>query len=810
MSNYEADSIQVLEGLTAVRKRPAMYIGSTDERGLHHLVYEVVDNSIDEAMAGYCDTINVTIRMDNTIIISDNGRGIPVNLHAKTGKPALEVVMTVLHAGGKFDNDSYKVSGGLHGVGVSCVNALSEYLEVLVYRDGRKYRQTYSKGIPNSSIEDLGEISDPQKTGTVIQFRPDETIFETIDFDFATLHNRLSELSHLNSGLTINISDEKSGEKATLFSEHGLLSYLEELKGENTVISSPVFDCITTETGEIIEFAIQYIETHNEKVMSFANNIRTKEGGSHLSGFRNALTKSINSYAVKSDYKGKEKITGEDAREGLLAIINVKLPDPQFEGQTKTKLGNSEIFGLVSSTVNAAITYFLDQNPKVAKKILDKAAQAAQAREAARKAKTLVRRKNSLTETSLPGKLADCQSKNPSESELYIVEGDSAGGSAKQGRDPRTQAILPLRGKVLNVEKAPLNKMLENKEIQSLITAMGLGISDSENSIDIQKARYHKIFLMTDADVDGSHIRTLLLTFFFRNYPEIIKSGYLYIAQPPLYKIQQNKQSKYIMNDEDMNKYLLDSAGSHITIQCPGHSVLSKDENKEVLGNLNLLKKFTFKAHRLGIERSFFKTILGFSLNTDASMPYRIKAQDFGNPDFFDAFKKYLLNKNYESIEIEEESDESLDVHRYKLTITDSNSKVFVIYSDFFNSQVYKQAFEIYLQTHLICMFDEHSWFALTYKNQTIEVADPFQIFDKAIEIISSNMNYQRYKGLGEMNPEQLWETTMNPENRKLARVTIKDAEKADEAFVRLMGDKVEQRRNFIVKHSLEVDNLDI
>ncbi len=560
---YTADSITVLEGLAAVRMRPAMYIGSTDSRGLHHLVYEVVDNSVDEAMAGYCTKITVRLHVDGSCAVSDNGRGIPVDIHPKEGVPAVQVVMTKLHAGGKFDHDSYKVSGGLHGVGVSCVNALSEMLEVTIRRDGHRYRQRYSRGVPQETLQTLGES---EKHGTTVVFTPDEEIFETLDFSYEVLRKRLEELAYLNSGLEIEFIDERA-EKSEIFKfDGGIYQFVKDLNSGEAGIHSIVYGEGENQ-GITVEFAIQY---NAGNVLTFANNIRTKEGGTHLAGFKTALTRAINAYLKNSEQAKKYKIalSGDDVREGLTAVVSVKLQHPQFEGQTKTKLGNSEVAGLVAGIVYERLNTFFEENPKDIKLIIDKAVDAARAREAARKAKDLVRRKGALSDNSLPGKLADCQSKDPQDSELYIVEGDSAGGSAKQGRNPRTQAILPLRGKILNVERTRFDKMLANQEIKNLITAMGAGVGlvGGESDIDISKLRYHTIVIMTDADVDGAHIRTLLLTFFFRQYRELIDNGHLYIAQPPLYRAHSSKFEKFIKDDAELKAFLLQRVSRDVTV----------------------------------------------------------------------------------------------------------------------------------------------------------------------------------------------------------------------------------------------------
>lgn len=629
-TTYNASQIQVLEGLEAVRKRPGMYIGSTSARGLHHLVYEIVDNSIDEALAGYCDKISVTIFEDNSVSVSDNGRGIPVDIHEKTGRPAVEVALTMLHAGGKFGGQGYKVSGGLHGVGMSVVNALSEWLEVKVHRNGKIYQQRYERGNPVTKLRVSGEA---KGTGTEIFFKPDGQIFEELIINRETLAHRLREVSFLNKGVSISLKDKRDGTEVVYCHNGGIVDFVKYLnKNKDVLHQTPVF--FATEKDQVlVEISLQYNDGYTENILSFANNIHTQEGGTHEAGFKSALTRVINDYARRLNMlkENQANLSGEDIREGLTAVLSVKVREPQFEGQTKTKLGNSEVRGIVDSAVGEGMGTFLEENPTQTRRIIEKTVQAARAREAARKARELTRRKSALESTSLPGKLADCSVKDPAMSELYLVEGDSAGGSAKQGRDRRTQAILPLRGKIINVEKARLDKILNNEEIRAMITALGTGISDE---FDIQKARYHKLIIMTDADVDGSHIRTLLLTFFFRYMKPLVAAGYVYIAQPPLYRVNIGKEEHYLYSDHDLEKFMQQRKKEHRAIQ--------------------------------------------------------------------------------------------------------------------------------------------------------------------------------RYKGLGEMNPEQLWETTMNPETRTILRVTLEDALSADEIFTILMGDKVEPRREFIQNNARMVRNLDI
>ena len=781
---YRADSITILEGLAAVRKRPAMYIGSTDVHGLHHLVYEVIDNSIDEAMAGYCFRVTVTIHLDNSVTISDDGRGIPVDLHSKENKPAVEVVMTVLHAGGKFDNESYKVSGGLHGVGVSVVNALSEYLEVRVKRDGRKYVQRYQQGFP---VTELQEMEETQKTGTTIRFRPDEEIFEI-------LAKRFEELAYLNSGLEIQFFDERNQQEKTFIHEGGIRSFVQHMNE----VEDPLHEIISGKGSmeeTFIEFALQYNAGYKENVLTFANNIRTKEGGTHLSGFKTALTKTINNYIQSADLPKKlqQKISGEDVREGLCAVISVKLPGPQFEGQTKTKLGNSEITNYVATLVSQKLQVHLEENPKDGKAIVEKLVDAARARDAARKARDLVRRKGALSDFSLPGKLADCQSRDPEKSELFIVEGDSAGGSAKQGRDPKFQAILPLRGKILNVEKTRFDKILENKEIKHLITAMGAGIGDDE--IDLSKLRYHKVVIMTDADVDGAHIRTLLLTFFFRRYFSLIREGYLYIAQPPLFRVHKGNFEKFIADEESLQIYLLDRVSDEFKVITQKNTEYKGQELVQLLKSINQLRDRVKDANDFGLEDNLFLTILDFETKLEP---------DSLITDYFESFKEHMLQNEY-STELEQKELEEED--RTFLIFSDKNEHKTKIGVEFFNSRLYRNSYDI---LEALKQESPELHFSIVNDRETIEVQSAFELLSSIYDRADKGLSIQRYKGLGEMNPEQLWETTMRPENRTLLQVNIEDAQEADDIFRKLMGEKVEPRRDFIEKNALAVEELDI
>jgi DNA gyrase subunit B len=795
---YDASSITVLEGLSAVRKRPAMYIGSTDIRGLHHLVYEVVDNSIDEAMAGFCDRIGVAIHLDNSVTVSDNGRGIPVDMHPKEHRPAVEVVMTVLHAGGKFDNDTYKVSGGLHGVGVSVVNALSEYLEVTVRRNGKKYQQRYERGVPVTQVTEIGEA---ETTGTTIRFKPDEEIFETNQFSHETLAKRFEELAYLNRGLEIDFRDDRTSERVTYRFDGGIKRFVADLNAGEPVIHD-IIEGLAEMDGIVVDFALQYNANYKEEVYTFANNIRTREGGTHLAGFKTALTRGINTYIEKADIpkKFKQKLTGDDVREGLTAVISVKLPNPQFEGQTKTKLGNSEVVGVVSKIVFEAINVHFEENPKDAKAIVEKAVDAARAREAARKAKELVRRKGALSDHSLPGKLADCQSKNPEESELYIVEGDSAGGSAKQGRDPRFQAILPLRGKILNVERTRTDKMLGNKEIRNLITAMGptpsMGDDESEekDNENYARLRYHKIVIMTDADVDGAHIRTLLLTFFYRRYERLIQNGYVYIAQPPLYRVFKGDFEKFIKDDEELSRFLLGRIGQDVVV-ASGEMRFAGADLTGLLERIHFLEARIHEAATYGLPDDLLLALLGYD---------KLGPSDFAAGFLPQGLPAYLREKGY-TLEIE--SEELDDEKRLYAVFIGANQARHRIAVEFFSSKIYRRAHETYGQLLADC---PELPLAIERKEESREVAGFFDLYKALMDDALKGINIQRYKGLGEMNPEQLWETTMNPEKRSFLQVSIEDAGEANDIFSQLMGEKVEGRRDFIERNALSVRELDI
>jgi len=790
-STYGAADIKVLEGLTAVRKRPAMYIGNTGFEGLHHLVYEVVDNSIDEALAESCDSINIQILNDNSVIVDDNGRGIPVDIHETEKVPALEVVMTRLHAGGKFDNKSYKVSGGLHGVGVSVVNALSEFLEAEVHRDGKIYSQRFERGQKKTELKVLG---DTDKRGTTIHFKPDSKIFDTIEFDFDTLARRMRELAFLTKGVKIRISDEQTDKKKEFLYEGGIKSFVEYLnKNRATLQPKPIY--ISGEkNGIIMEVAVQYNDSYNDIIFTFANNINTREGGTHLIGFKSALTRSINQYLQGSPLAKnfKEKLTGEDVREGLTAVVSVKLPNPQFEGQTKTKLGNSEVKGLMETLVNEGLSTFFEENPAVIKNILSKVIDAARAREAARKAKELARRKGVLADFSLPGKLADCQERDPSRSEVFIVEGDSAGGSAKQGRDRRFQAILPLKGKILNVEKSRFDKMMSSDEIKTMIAALGTGIGEKE--YDINRLRYHKVIIMTDADVDGAHIRTLLLTFFFRQMPDLIEKGHLYVAQPPLYRVVDGKKELYIKDEEGYNQYILKRISDKETVLA-GEHVLS---GKKLASLVNSLIKYYDNIEKLA-KRGYSERFIEFLL----SCGIKDRSQ-FKDKKFMERVFEKLQEGKFQVSDVQM-PDNGRGYYEFMVSESENGVQSFFVDWEMFTSPELKRLITL---SH-----DLQSFSGATFKVQDGE-GKVFNDWQELLQNLMSRgkrgLTVQRYQGLGEMNPGQLWETTMDPEKRTLYQVKIEDVVEADEIFNVLMGDKVEPRREFIHNNALEVEELDI
>ncbi len=802
---YGAEAIKILKGLDAVRKRPAMYIGSTGPEGLHHLVYEVVDNSVDEALAGYCKNIEVILHHDGSCTVIDDGRGIPTEPHPgdPEGRSAAEIVLTELHAGGKFESKAYKISGGLHGVGVSVVNALSEWLELEIRQNGLVYQQSYERGKPKTALTVIGKT---KSRGTKITFKPDPQIFETTEFNPDTLAQRLRELAFLNKGLQIILKDEKSGRKELFNYKGGIVSFVEHLNKNKTPIHSKPIYIEGEKEDIIIEIAIQYNDGYVETIYTFANNINTREGGTHLVGFKSALTRTVNSYGLKAGIlkEGKESLTGEDIREGLTAVVSVKLPNPQFEGQTKMKLGNTEVKGIVESIVNDKLSAYFEENPSVARKIVEKALQAARAREAARKAKELTRRKGLLEDTTLPGKLADCTEKDPALSELFIVEGDSAGGSAKQARDRRFQAILPLRGKILNVEKARFDKMLSSEEIKVLITALGTGIGPDD--FDISKIRYHKIILMTDADVDGAHIRTLLLTFFFRQMPEVIERGYLYIAQPPLYRVKRGKQEFYVQTDAELQDMLFKIIQNEVEIIAQDKP-LAPQELPKRLKAVQAFEKLLgwFKDKRKDPELMRLLVERGVSKET-LKVKSRIK-------ELISELQSEIPDLQTGEIEPDEEhGGYSFQVKRqtyrfrvdYELIASPDYKELEALYrarQDFLPP--YKLTFQKAVQESEAKTLQAGTLRELEFKNDR-------DLLDYVLGLSKKGLTIQRYKGLGEMNPGQLWETTMDPEKRSLLKVTIEDSVKADEIFTVLMGDQVEPRKEFIMKHALEVRNLDI
>ncbi|MCI5073308.1 DNA topoisomerase (ATP-hydrolyzing) subunit B [bacterium] len=797
-SSYSASSIKVLEGLEAVRKRPGMYIGDTHTRGLHHLVYEVVDNSIDEALAGYCTEVNLTIHEDNSITVKDNGRGIPVGIHEKEKIPAAQLVLTKLHAGGKFDHGTYKVSGGLHGVGVSCVNALSETLELEIHREGKKHLQSYERGIPKTKLKVAG---DSKKTGTTITFKPDAKIFEVTKYSYETLASRMRELAFLNSGITITIEDERSDKKQKFKYDGGVEEFVKHLNKNKETFHKPVSLKGSKDNIEV-ELSIQYNNGYAENVFTFVNNVNTIEGGTHLVGFRSALTRSINNYAAENNLlKGiKDKPSGDDVREGLTAVISTKVPDPQFEGQTKTKLGNSEVKGIVETIVNEGLTNYLAEHPREAKKIILKVVEAARAREAARKARDLTRRKSALEFSSLPGKLADCQEKDPALSELYIVEGDSAGGSAKQGRERKSQAILPLRGKILNVEKARFDKMIQSNEIQILIQVLGTGIGKTD--FNMEKLRYHKIILMTDADVDGAHIRTLLLTFFYRQMPDIVERGYLYIAQPPLFKVKKKNTEKYLKDEAELNRYLLDLVVEDVELHLTTKKQkLTKKKLQEFVTQYLEYQDLLLRVSARNEWRVIDALLMLGLANTEA----------YSNKSNFEKLQKNVsayVQENYPHImpvvyQLEEKDGEQICT----ISSKDKGSKRDTVLSTaFLNSERMQNLIK---KAKIIEAYVDESYELVT-KDKTVEKYSLFDVVKFILGFARKGLNIQRYKGLGEMNPDQLWETTMDPEKRNLLKVTIEDAVEADEIFTVLMGDAVDPRRKFIEQNALAVRNLDV
>jgi len=792
-NDYGVDQIKVLEGLEAVRKRPSMYIGSTDVAGLHHLVYELVDNSIDEALAGFCNRIKVTIGLGNTITVEDNGRGIPVDLHEESGISGVELVLTKLHAGGKFENSAYKVSGGLHGVGLSVVNALTSSLEVEIKRQGKIYRQSFQRG---ERCEELSIIGNTSDTGTKVYCQPDAEIFENTVLNFDTICSRLRELAFLNSGIKIVAEDEREeGRVKEFFYEGGIVSFVEYLNSNKSPINQEPIYIEGERSGISIEIAIQYNSAYKEQVFTFANNINTHEGGSHLIGFKAALTRTVNSYISQNNLlKGNNKINlaGEDIREGMVAVVSVKIPDPQFEGQTKTKLGNSEVKGLVESLVNEKLSQFLEENPNISMAIVEKIVEAAKAREAARKARDLTRRKGYLEGSMLPGKLADCQEKDPAKSEIFIVEGDSAGGSAKQGRDRKNQAILPLKGKILNIEKARFDKMLGSEEIKILITALGTGIGHEE--FKLEKLRYSKVIIMTDADIDGSHIRTLLLTFFYRQMEELVQKGHLYIAQPPLYRVTRGKMHEYLSTERELSEFIIRHCSGGIEVLAENKNISLKDEALVT----TLLQLISYKDHIDRLQgKGYSAGLLKALIKLDFS-----ERKDLVDQEKWEGLKQLLPKCGLNFLEFQD--DNEIDIKR--MIVTDSNQLPLSIDYKLIRNGDYQALCALSAVLHDL----ENPPFSLIYKDEVEMVESKEQLLARVLEKGKDAINIQRYKGLGEMNPEQLWETTMDPAKRKLLQVTVEDEVEADDIFTVLMGDNIISRRRFIEDNALKVANLDV
>ncbi|MFH1159269.1 MAG: DNA topoisomerase (ATP-hydrolyzing) subunit B [Pseudomonadota bacterium] len=799
IDDYGADSIKVLKGLDAVRKRPGMYIGDTDDgSGLHHMVYEVVDNAIDEALAGYCDKVDVLLNADGSVTVRDNGRGIPVEIHKEEGVSAAEVIMTQLHAGGKFDQNSYKVSGGLHGVGVSVVNALSRILDLRIRRDGREWYMRFRHGVPDAPLKVVASC-DNEKTGTEVTFTPSEETFTMLEFNFSTLEHRLRELAFLNSGVRLTLTDNRKAEPKTveLFYEGGLTAFVSYLDRSKTVLHRPPICVKGEQAGIIVEAAMEWTDAYHEDTICFTNNIPQRDGGTHLAGFRAAITRTINQYAEKSGLLKKEKVelSGEDMREGLTCILSVKVPDPKFSSQTKDKLVSSEVRPVVENVLSEMLSNWFEENPSDAKKVVGKVIEAAAAREAARKARDLTRRKGLLDVSSLPGKLADCSEKDPALSELFIVEGDSAGGSAKQARNRANQAILPLRGKILNVERARFDRMLGSAEIGTLITALGTSIGHEE--FNIEKLRYHKIIIMTDADVDGSHIRTLLLTFFYRQMHEVIRRGYLYIAQPPLYKVKRGKGGEqYIKNDHDLEEFLIDSAVEDLRFRLPGGEVTAGKDLQRILRIARAVKQNLEPI----IERVGHQHVVEQTAACNGFAPDR-RTQKTA-----DAVSKRLdaLSPAYERGWIGTLTEGGAFVFAHTVRGVETRIELGADYLNSHDGQRLVKAHEVFAE------FFNGVGALVAGDGRETPVTGPYDLFKKVIEGAKKGLAIQRYKGLGEMNPEQLWETTLDPETRSLLQVKVEKEDVASEIFSTLMGDIVEPRRDFIQEHALEVSNLDV
>ncbi len=798
ISTYTAENIKVLKGLEAVRKRPGMYIGDTDDgSGLHHLVFELVDNAIDEAQAGYCDRIQVTIHNDNTVTVEDDGRGIPVDIHKAEGRSAAEVIMTELHSGGKFDNNSYKVSGGLHGVGVSVVNALSERLELEIKRDDKVWYQVYERGIPEGLIQSIGTT---KKTGTKVTFTPDEQIFSSSEFHYETLAQRLRELAFLNRGAHIELEDERSGKKATFNYAGGIQSFVDHLnRNKNALHKKPIHLEEEREGGERVEVAMQWNDGYQEQIFSFTNTINNRDGGTHLSGFKAALTRTVNAYANASGLlkNVKDNLSGDDIREGLTAVVSIKIKDPKFSSQTKDKLVSSEVKGWVEQVVNERLGNFLEENPPVAKRVISKCLEAARAREAARKARELTRRKGALGASTLPGKLADCSERNPEFSELFIVEGESAGGTAKQGRDRTFQAVLPLKGKILNVEKARFDRMLGSEEIKTLISALGTGIG--KDDFDISKLRYHKLVIMCDADVDGSHIRTLILTFFYRQMPEIINRGHLYIAQPPLYKVSEGRKESYLKDDAEYQEFLVQRIQDSWELEAWSNGEKKSHKGARLAAFLTKTDRFLRDMERLS-SRGYPKDALRTALLHDLT-----NREALADQDRVQTVARIIEASGFHSVEVTEDEEHGTFVIAF-VTRRDGVERKVSFDWDLISTVEYRSMFR-----NKVGMAALH---ADRFNLKNGEEETEFVSLEEALEAIlagaKKGLSIQRYKGLGEMNAEQLWVTTLNPEKRRLLKVAVEDEVGADQIFTVLMGDQVQPRREFIESNALNVVNLDI